>query len=55
MKIIQCNLKVLESKSRLNAIPFHKKNNDLSKLESFSTSKITVTLISGEFYYGVVL
>jgi len=55
MKRIQCNLKVLECKSRLNVIPFNKKNNDLSKLESFSTSKVIVTLIYGEFYYGVVL
>jgi len=55
MKRIQCNLKVLGCKARLNVIPFHKKNNDVSKLESFSTSKIIVTLIYGEFYCGVVL
>ncbi len=55
MKRIQCNLKVLDCKPRLNVIPFHKKNNDLSKLESFFTSKIIVTLIYGEFYYGFVL
>ncbi len=54
-KIIQCILKVLECKSRLNVIPFHKKNNDLCKLESFPTSKIIVALIYGQFYYGVVL
>ncbi len=34
---------------------FIQKKNDLSKLESFSTSKLIVTLIYGEFYYGIVL
>jgi hypothetical protein len=55
MKILQYNWKLLECKSSLNVIPFHRKNNDLSKLESFSASKIIVTSIYGEFYHGVVL